>query len=83
MKGFVLTFVPATQFKLLSGEENQTEYLFNTKHISHLFCKTCGVQSFGRGKMKDGTPTVAINVHCLENVDMKELTVAPVDGKSF
>ncbi len=47
--GTLLSFVPATQFKLLSGEDSLTDYQFNKKAIHHLFCKVCGVKSFARG----------------------------------
>jgi hypothetical protein len=80
-KGFLLHFVPADKFKLEKGEENLSEYRFNTKKIQHLFCKDCGVQSFGRGKGEHG-PTVAVNVRCLDDVDLTTLTVTPYDGKS-
>ena len=50
MKGFILTFVPAADFTLLTPEAKLTEYQFNKKHIHHLFCPICGVQSFGNGK---------------------------------
>lgn len=82
MKGVLLAFVPAAQFKLISGEDNLTEYRFNKKVISHLFCKTCGVQSFGRGEGKEG-PTVAINVRCLDGVELENLTVTPLNGKDY
>ena len=83
VKSLLLTFVPATQFKLISGEESLSEYKFNKKSIQHLFCKHCGVQPFGRGQKADGTATVAINVRCLDGVDVSKLTLAPVDGKSY
>ncbi len=81
--GSKLTFVPATQFELLSGEERLTEYRFNQKRIQHLFCATCGVQSFARGAMPDGTPMVSINVRCLDGVDLDALPVRKFDGRSL
>ena len=82
-KGFLLNFVPAEQFTLLTGEDNLTEYRFNKKHISHLFCKTCGVQCFGRGSRPDGTATVAVNVRTLPDIDLSALTIKKVDGKNY
>ncbi len=79
----ILTFVPAEQFQLLTGEENLTEYLFNKKHIHHEFCKTCGVQSFGHAPGPDGKEMVAVNVRCLPNVDTTTLIIDHADGKSF
>ncbi len=81
--GFVLAFAPLESFQLKSGEDGLTEYLFNNKVIRHLFCSTCGVESFAYGKMPDGTPTVAINVNCLSGVNPRALNSRHVDGKSF
>lgn len=80
--GFVLAFTPPESFRLRSGEENLTEYLFNRKSIRHLFCRTCGVEGFAYGKMPDGAPVVAINVNCLADVDPRGLSSRHVDGKS-
>lgn len=82
-KGMLLSFVDAKDFMLLSGEESLTEYRFNTEKIAHLFCSTCGVQSFGRGNKKDGSPTVAVNVRTIDGIDLATLTRLPVDGRSF
>lgn len=80
--GTILTFVPASAFKLHSGEDNLTDYQFNKKIIHHLFCKTCGVRSFARGQGPDGTQMVAINVRCLDDVDVSALSPMPYDGKN-
>ena len=81
--GFVLAFTPKDNFQLKSGEDNLTEYLFNHKAIHHLFCSTCGVQSFAYGTTSDGAPIVAINVNCLSGVEPRELKSQHVDGKNF
>ena len=80
--GQLLAFVPVDQFKLLAGENAQTDYQFNKKNIHHLFCSTCGVRSFGRGTSPDGTPMYAVNVRTLEGVDVDALKVNKYDGKS-
>ncbi len=82
-KGFILSFVPAEQFTLLTGEDMLTEYRFNKKVIAHLFCKVCGVQSFGRGTDGTGKKTVAINVRSLDGVDFSLLHPMEYDGKNL
>jgi hypothetical protein len=79
-KGLILNFVDNNKFTLLSGKENLTEYLFNKKAIRHLFCKTCGTQSFAEGVT---FPKVAINVRCLDGVDHSSLTITPYEGKDL
>lgn len=81
--GWLLAFAPATAFTLTKGQDDVTDYRFNKKIVEHLFCAHCGIKSFGRGKGPDGTDTVAINVRCLDGVDVDALTVQKVDGKSL
>ncbi len=81
-KGFLLQFLPADQFTMLSGEDSLTEYRFNTEKIAHLFCKVCGVQCFAKGE-KDGQPTWAINVRTIDGVEPAELTRTPVNGRAY
>jgi hypothetical protein len=81
--GSLLTFVPTSNFKLLKGEGAMTEYQFNRHNIHHLFCSTCGIQSFARGKRPDGTEMIAINARCVDDIDLDRLTVKKIDGRSF
>ncbi|MEQ1712447.1 MAG: GFA family protein [Hyphomicrobium sp.] len=78
--GMILTFVPASQFTLVSGTDGLSDYQFGKKAIHHLFCKTCGVRSFGRGTGPDGSEMVAINVRCLDGIDPDALTPHKFDG---
>jgi hypothetical protein len=80
--GLLLSFVGAGQLKLLSGERELTDYQFNKKAIHHLFCRSCGVECFGRGTAPDGKETVAINVRCLDGIDIGAIETTPFDGKS-
>ncbi len=79
--GTLLSFVPASQFELKSGEDELKDYQFNKKHIHHLFCTECGIKSFARGE-KAGEPMIAVNTRCLDGVELKELTVREFDGRS-
>jgi len=81
--GHVLTFVPTDKFTLLAGENATTDYQFNKMNIHHLFCKTCGVRSYGTGVGPDGAEMRAINVRCLDGVDLSDRAIMKIDGKSF
>ena len=81
--GALLTFVQPEQFRLQSGKDDLTDYQFNRKNVHHLFCSTCGIRSFGHGTGPDGKPMYAINVRCLDGVDIAELDIMQGDGKSF
>lgn len=82
-KGSLLSFVPADDFKLHSGKDAVSDYLFNTRNIHHLFCKTCGVESFATGTAPNGAKMVAINVRCLDGFDLDSLEPVKYDGKSM
>jgi hypothetical protein len=82
--GWLLAFVPASEFKLLSGNADLTKFEFNKHTIQHQFCSTCGIQSFAIGTHpKTGAKMAAINVRCLEGVDVDALRVKNIDGRSL
>ncbi|UUP17170.1 GFA family protein [Nitratireductor thuwali] len=81
-RGSILAFTPAENFVLERGGEDVTEYRFNTKTIAHLFCQTCGIESFARGTMPDGTKMAAVNIRCLEGVDLYAIEPRQFDGRS-
>jgi hypothetical protein len=82
-RGLLLAFAPAEQFRLLSGEGDLQDYRFNTHRIGHVFCRTCGVESFGQGEMPGtGAQMRAINLRCVEGVDLDALPVHKFDGAS-
>ncbi|MEZ0392759.1 MAG: GFA family protein [Pseudobdellovibrionaceae bacterium] len=82
-KGTLLAFVPETDFQLHSGDNSLTDYQFGKMRIHHTFCSTCGVQAFSSAQMPDGTKMKAINVRCLEGMDLKDLKIKEYDGKSI
>jgi hypothetical protein len=83
-RGLLLAFAPAEQFRLLSGEGHLQDYRFNTGKIAHLFCRTCGVESFGQGEVPGtGAQMRAINLRCVEGVDLDTLPVRKFDGASL
>ena len=83
IKGLLLVFVPEDKFVLISGENSQTSYRFNKKTINHLFCKTCGVESYATAKNDEGKEMVAINVRCLDGIDLESLTLKKFNGKDW
>jgi hypothetical protein len=82
-RGLLLNFVQPECFKLRAGEDDLEDYGFNTKAIHHLFCRYCGVESFARGTAPDGSRMVAVNVRCLDDVDIATLKTSAFDGRSM
>ena len=81
-KGYLLWFVPRTQLKLKTPADQLGVYTFNKHVIKHHFCTTCGCAPFGLGVAPNGLETAAINVRCLEGVDLESLRRVPFDGRS-
>lgn len=80
-KGYLLWFVPRQQLRLATPENGLATYTFNKHVIKHHFCPDCGGAPFGIGTDPSGAVTAAINVRCLENVELSALKIMPVDGR--
>lgn len=81
LTGFVHLIVPASRFRLLSGEDALVTYRFNTGIARHLFCRICGVKSFYVPRSNpDG---VSLNLRCLMLPDTVSVTVQKFDGRNW
>jgi hypothetical protein len=66
-------------FRLLSGEDALGDYQFGSLMAHHQFCRTCGVQCFGRGHLKEmGGDWVSVRLSALDDLDPAEWAEAPV-----
>ena len=82
-KGSLLWFVPRDQLDLLVSEDNLSTYTFNKHVIKHRFCRTCGIHPFAEGIDSKGNQMAAINMRCLESIDLESVPVQHFDGRSL
>lgn len=81
-KASLLWFVPRDRLRLLTPEGAMSTYTFNKHVIRHHFCPTCGMHPFGEGVDPQGNKMAAINIRCLENIDLASVPVQHFDGRS-
>ncbi|HEX7048168.1 MAG TPA: GFA family protein [Gammaproteobacteria bacterium] len=65
-------------FRLLAGESELTEYLFNTRKNQHFFCRHCGVRPFGIGNDTPLAKMYGVNIGCLEGISEEDLSYIPI-----
>ena len=82
-RGALWAFVKAPQFELLQGADALIDYQFGKKRIHHLFCRSCGIGSYSQGLAPNGEETYAVNVRCLDDIEVAALSPRPFDGKSL
>ena len=81
-KGSLLWFVPREAFTLKTSDDAAGTYTFNKHLIHHRFCRTCGIHPYAEGTDPKGNKMIAVNVRCLEDVDLDAIPVTHYDGRS-
>ena len=82
-KGTLRWFLPRPALTLLTPPENMATYTFNKHVIQHRFCPTCGIHPFGEGVAPNGEAMAAVNVRCLEGVEVEQLEVKHYNGRDL
>ena len=82
-KGSLLWFVPREKLRLLTPENAASTYMFNKHVIKHRFCAVCGIHPYGEGTDPKGNATAAVNIRCLEGIDLEKIPVQHFDGRSM
>lgn len=81
-KGALMWFVPREQLQLLTPDENAGTYTFNKHVIKHRFCAKCGVHPYGEGVDAKGNAMAAINIRCIEDIELEKIPVTHYDGRA-
>jgi hypothetical protein len=81
-KGALMWFVPRSAMQLLTPEEDVASYLFNKHRITHRFCAVCGIHPYGEARSPAGAEMAAINIRCIEGIDLEAIPVKHFDGRS-
>jgi len=82
-KGVLMWFVPRQAVTLLTPREHMSTYTFNKHVIKHHFCPVCGIHPFGEGIAPNGQEMAAINVRCLDGIDLPALKVQHFNGREL
>ena len=80
-KGSLLWFAPLNAFSLLTSGDQVGSYTFNKHMIHHKFCQICGVSPYAEGTDPAGNKMAAINIRCIEDIDLDSIPVQHYNGK--
>ena len=81
-RGSLLWFVPRDKFSLLTPEDAASTYTFNKHVIKHRFCPICGILPYGEGVDAKGNAMAAVNIRCIEDIDLASVPIHNFDGRS-
>ena len=81
-KGSLLWFVPRERCSSRRPKTRRSVYTFNKHLLKHRFCSVCGIHPYAEGQDPKGNAMAAINIRCLENIDLDAIPVTHFDGRS-
>jgi len=81
-KGSLLWFLPISQVEISVDGDTLGTYQFNKHVIEHHFCKICGIHPYAMGTDPKGNSICAINVHCIDDLDLDTIKINHFDGRS-
>ncbi|MCD9033901.1 GFA family protein [Luteimonas sp. Y-2-2-4F] len=83
-RGGLLAFFPREALALTTDPGALSTYRFHKQALAHHFCPDCGIAPFSEGiDPRSGRAMAAVNVRCLDGIDLGALKRVPVDGASF
>lgn len=80
-KAYLHWFVPREVVRLSTADGALMTYTFNTGRAKHHFCSVCGAAPFYVARSHPDS--LDINVRCVEDADLSQLTILPFDGRNW
>jgi hypothetical protein len=77
MRGAVAVTVEVGGLRILAGEDQLTEYRFNTGVARHFFCSRCGI--YTHHQRRSNPNEYGVNVACVEGVSPFDFAEVPVN----
>lgn len=81
-KGALLWFVPRERLRLQTPESMAGTYTFHEHVIRHRFCPVCGIHPYGEATDPQGHAVAAINLRCIEGIDLDVIPRTHFDGRA-
>jgi len=81
MTGYEHVFVLHKDLRFLSGEDQLTEYRFNTGQAVHMFCQTCGIKPLYRPRSHP--ESWSVNLRCVERATLEVAKRIAFDGQDW
>ena len=82
-KGALMWFVPRDALRLSTPEDAASTYTFNKHVIKHRFCATCGIHPYGEGTDPKGNAMAAVNLRCIDGIDLDAIPVQHFNGRDM
>ncbi len=81
-RGGLLWFASREALTLETPAPAMGTYTCNTHKLQHHFCPRCGISPFREGTGQAGQNMAAVNVRCLDGIDLTALKISTFDGRS-